>query len=177
MSSIERWEEVSREQAFKKYSRVIDKVIYKLPSGDETDFYIKKEGPASCVLALTPDNFVILVQQYRPGPQEILLELPGGFVDANENPEVAAQREFLEETGYTGDFEFIGTTFDDAYSTMIRYCYIAKNCKKIKMPKQSNTEHTEVSIVSIDEFRSILRSGRMTDIEVGYLGLDYLNLL
>jgi ADP-ribose pyrophosphatase len=55
--------------------------------GKESDFYIKKEGPAASVLAITKDKKVILVKQYRPGPSEILLELPGGFVDPNEKPE------------------------------------------------------------------------------------------
>src|SRR5690348_1051753 len=94
MSTIQPWQEVSSEQAFKKYSRVIDKVIFKLPDGSESDFYLKVEGPAACMLALTPENDVILVRQYRPGPRKVLLELPGGYVDPDESPEHAAAREF-----------------------------------------------------------------------------------
>jgi len=74
------WQELSREEAFRKYSRKIEKVIFKLPNGKETDFYIKKEGPAASVLALTSDNQVIIAKQYRPGPKKVLMELPGGFV-------------------------------------------------------------------------------------------------
>ena len=177
MSAIQPWQELSREQAFKKYSRVIDKVIFKLPDGTETDFYLKAESPAASMLALTPDNQVILVRQYRPGPQKILLELPGGFVDPNEDPAATASREFLEETGYKGDFEFIGTCLDDAYSSMKRYCFVAKNCTQVGEPQNTDTEHTEVVLLPLDEFRKLLRSGEMTDVEVGYLGLDYLNLL
>ena len=175
--AISPWRETDREQAFKKYSRVIDKVIFELPDGSETDFYIKKEGPASCVLALTPKNEVILVRQFRPGPAKVLLELPGGFVDPNENPMAAAAREFLEETGYEGDFEFVGTCLDDAYSSMMRYCYVAKNCRKVAEPQHTSTEQTELITLPLDEFRKLLRSGEMTDVEVGYLGLDYLKLL
>jgi len=177
MADIHEWIELSRSTVFKKYSRKIDEVIFRLPNGTETDFYIKAESPASSVLAFTSDNEVILVKQYRPGPKEILLELPGGFVDPGEDPLHAARREFLEETGYTGDFEFIGTCIDDAYSTMNRFCYVAKNCKKVSTPQHTNTEQTEVVLVSLETFRKQLRSGKMTDVEVGYLGLDYLNLL
>jgi ADP-ribose pyrophosphatase len=65
------------------------------------------------------------VKQYRPGPDEILLELPGGCISEEELPEIAARRELLEETGYSGDFQFVGTSFDCAYSTMIRYNFAA----------------------------------------------------
>lgn len=177
MSSIQPWKEVSREQAYKKYSRKIDEVIFELPDGSTSDFYIKSEGPASSILALTGDNQVILVKQYRPGPKQILDELPGGFVDSNEDPKDTAQREFKEETGYDGEFEFIGTCLDDAYSTMERYCYVAKNCKKVGEPQNTQTEQTEVVLLSLDDFRQRLREGKMTDVEVGYMGLDYLKLL
>ncbi|MEU2900884.1 NUDIX hydrolase [Streptomyces sp. NPDC001273] len=177
MTEIKAWREISREQAYKKYSRKIDEVIFELPNGKQADFYIKSEGPVASVLALTLKNEVVLVRQYRPGPKEILEELPGGFVDPEEDPLETARREFKEETGYEGDFEFIGTCLDDAYSTMERYCYVARNCVQVAEIQHTDTEQTEVVLVSLEEFRTRLRSGRMTDVEVGYLGLDHLGLL
>lgn len=177
MSEIKPWKELRRDLAYKKYSRKIEEVIFELPNGKEADFYIKREGPASSILALTKENEVVLVKQFRPGPQQILLELPGGFVDPDEDPMVTAQREFREETGFEGEFEFVGTCLDDAYSTMNRYCYVAKNCHKVGEIQNTATEQTEVALVSLEEFREQLRSGLMTDVEVGYLGLDHLGLL
>jgi len=177
MSQTKNWKELVRKQVFQKYSRKIDEVIFELPDGSQHDFYIKAEGFAASILALTPQNEVVLVKQYRPGPKKILNELPGGFVDPNEKPQESARREFIEETGYDGDFEFVGTCLDDAYSTMVRYCYVAKNCKKIGEPQNTQTEQTEVVLVPLTKFRTQLRSGQLTDVEVGYLGLDYLNLL
>jgi ADP-ribose pyrophosphatase len=177
MSGISKWKELSRNIAFKRYSRKIEQVVFELPDGSKADFYIKSECPASGVLALTPNNKVVLVRQYRPGPKQILNEIPGGFVDPGDNPLETARREFVEETGYDGEFEFVGTCIDDAYSTMERYCYVAKNCKKVGKPQANATEQTEVVLVSLDDFRKQLRSGKLTDVEVGYLGLDYLKLL
>lgn len=177
MSQIEPWKELSREVTFKKYSRKLESVDFRLPNGTVSDFIIDARRPAACVLGITPDNQVILVKQFRPGPQMILDELPGGFIESNEDPLAAASREFQEETGYTGDVEFIGTCLDDAYSTMERYCYVARNCVKVSEPEETDTEKTEVILISLTEFRSRLRQGKMTDVEVGYLGLDYLHLL
>jgi len=177
MSAIKKWKEIKRELAYKKYSRKIEQVVFELPDGTKSDFYIKKEGPASSILALTTDKKIILVKQFRPGPQEILNELPGGYVDPTEDSLAAAAREFTEETGYKGKLEFVGTCLDDAYSTMERYCYVATGCKKIGEPQNTQTEQTEVVLMGLEDFREYLRQGRMTDVEVGYLGLDYLKLL
>lgn len=171
------WKEIERSQVFKKFSRSVDRVVFELPNGTQSDFYVKVEGPASGIVGLTEDNRIILVQQYRPGPKKVLYELPGGFVDSGEGQMETAKREFLEETGYTGDFAFAGRCIDDAYSTMVRYCFVVTNCKKIQEPRETETEKTRVVLLSLDDFRALLRSGNMTDVEIGYLGLDHLGLL
>ena len=141
------------------------------------DFDIKQEGPVVCILALTKDNNVILAKQFRPGPEKVLLELPGGAVDPGETPEQSAKREFLEETGYTGNFQFVGTSLDCAYSTMIRYNFVATDCYRKREQNLEDNEFAEVIEMPLADFRKHLRSGQLTDIETGYLGLDYLKLL
>jgi len=173
---IEKWEELSREMAFQKYLK-IEEIGYKMPDGKESKFYIKKEGPAVGILALTKKNEVILVKQFRPGPNEILNELPGGYVDANETPEQAGERELLEETGYKGNAKLVATAYDCAYSTMNRYCVVVTNCEKIAEQNLGKNEFAEVILMPLSEFRELLKSGKNTDIEVGYIGLDYLGLL
>jgi ADP-ribose pyrophosphatase len=176
-NKAEKWKELSREVVFQKYGRKIEKVVYVLPDGREGDFYLKKEGPAVCTLALTRDKNVILAKQFRPGPDKILLEMPGGGIEKGENPEQAAERELLEETGFKGKIELIAEVFDCAYSTMNRYCAVATDCEKVSEQRLEENEFAEIVLMPLNEFRELLRSGKMTDVEVGYLGLDHLGLL
>jgi ADP-ribose pyrophosphatase len=176
-NKIQKWEEISREEVFSKYGKKMEKVDFKLPDGKVSDFYIKKEGPAVGILALTKDQQVILVKQFRPGPKEILDELPGGYVDENETPKQAAERELLEETGYKGKAEFVTTAYDCAYSTMNRHCVVITDCEKVAEQNLDKTEFAEVVLIPLSEFRELLKSGKNTDVEVGYIGLDYLELL
>jgi ADP-ribose pyrophosphatase len=177
LNKIEKWEELSRGISFQKYSRKIERVVYRMPDGKESDFYLKKEGPATGILALTKNQQVILVKQFRPGPSEILNELPGGYVGENETPEQAAERELLEETGYQGNAKLVVTAFDCAYSTMNRYCVVVTDCEKVAEQNLDKNEFAEVVLMPLSAFRQLLKSGKNTDIEVGYIGLDYLGLL
>ena len=171
------WKKIDEKLIKDGWRKVISRTFI-LPNGKEQEFEIKKEIISVCVLALTKDNKVILAKQFRPGPEEILLELPGGAVDQGEAPEQAIKRELLEETGYTGDFKFVaGPILDDAYSTATRYCFVATNCNKIQEAKIDELESIEVVEMPLEDFREHLRSGQLTDIEVGYLGLDFLKLL
>jgi len=55
----------------------------------------------------TKNNEVILAKQFRPGPNEVLLELPGRGIYKEETPEQAIERELLEEAGYKGKAKLI----------------------------------------------------------------------
>lgn len=177
MSDPKKWERISTETVFEKYGRKVNKVIFRMPDGTESDFYIKVENPTCGCVAITKDNQVILARQYRPGPDEITYDIPGGYVDQGEDPTVAMERELLEETGYKGTIQPVSVIMDNAYSSTRIHCFVVTDCVKVSEPKLESDEYLNVELVSLSDFRNILKSGAMNDIDIGYLCLDHLNLL
>lgn len=169
--------EMSRQSIYKKHGRGLESAIFDCGSDGEQEYIIRIGNDSACVLAITVEQQVILAKQFRFGPQKILLELPGGCIDNNENPEQAVVRELLEETGYAGDVMHVIDTQTDGYSPTQHHYFVATNCKKVAEQNLDDTEDIEVVLMSLHDFRMHLRSGALTDVSAGYLGLDYLGLL
>ena len=70
-------------------------------------FHVLEVSTWMNIVALTPLGRIVLVTEYRHGIGEVLTGLPSGIMDPSDpDPEVAARRELLEETGYGGG-EFV----------------------------------------------------------------------
>ncbi len=173
---VKKWKFV-REIPYKTDYRKISKNIFVMPNGLEANFDIVKEGKIAVIFAMTPEKKVILAKQFRPGWKKVFMELPGGGIEPGEKPSLAAARELLEETGYKGSIKPITIFPSSAYSTAARYCFVATNCKKVAEPKLDSNEYVDTVLVSLKEFREILRKGKSTDVGSAYLALDYLKLL
>jgi ADP-ribose pyrophosphatase len=73
-------------------------------TGKEHDFYVLDSVNWVNVIAVTPDQQLVMVEQYRAGSNTVELEIPGGMMDPGETDPVAtAVRELREETGYEGE--------------------------------------------------------------------------
>jgi len=82
----------------------LDKV--ELSNGNILDATVLELSAWANVVAVTKNQEVVLIKQYRHGVQDVLWEIPGGVVEDGEEPLIGVKRELLEETGYTAS-EFI----------------------------------------------------------------------
>ena len=82
--------------------QIIDVEVHdvELMNGDTSKRELVFHNGAVAVCAVTPNNEVVLVKQFRKPAEKPLLELPAGKLEKDEDREEAAKRELAEETGY-----------------------------------------------------------------------------
>src|SRR4051812_18221040 len=78
-------------------------LVAKTMKTGEAPYYSLRLPDYAAVVAITPDERVLAVRQYRPAVERYTIELPSGLVDPGESAGDAARRELLEETGYEAD--------------------------------------------------------------------------
>ena len=84
-------------------------VLAKTMKPGEAPYYSLRLPDYAAVVAITEDQRVLAVRQYRPAVERHTIELPSGLVDPGESPAEAARRELLEETGYeAAEVEVLG---------------------------------------------------------------------
>ena len=135
-----------------------------MPDGRIVDEYFVLEYPNWVnAVAITEDNKVLMVRQYRHAAGIVSLEIPGGVIDGDELPEYAMRRELLEETGYQcDDIELIRIVYANPSSANNHtYCYLAKGGKKVQ--GQSLDEHEELVVeeYTIPEVKQLLADNKI----------------
>ena len=81
------------------------------------------------VIPITADGEVFMVSQYRSAAQCVMLEIPAGKLEKDEDPLECGKRELIEETGYSGgEFVYLGSYFaTPAYCQEKLSLYLAKD--------------------------------------------------
>ncbi len=137
---------------------------YQLASGKIVDPYFVVELPSSaCILGLTTDGNCILIKQYRYPVNEVLHELPGGFIEAGEEPSKAVLREMEEETGYVfKEVISLGKTYaNPGILNNPTYLFLAVNGVLEKQPSLDENEEIEIELVSIEQLKRMLAAGEI----------------
>ena len=86
--------------AFKGRALVIDVIDIELPDGRRSVRECVRHRGAVAILARRPDGAFIFARQYRKCIEQAYIEVPAGCMEVGEAPDVAAERELREESGY-----------------------------------------------------------------------------
>ena len=130
-------------------------------SGREHDFDIVETRDWVNIIAVTGEDNVVLIRQYRHGTREVTVEIPGGMVDPGEPPLQAARRELAEETGYTAEkWEQIGMVEPNpAFQNNRTYTFIARKASRTKEPQPDPNEEIEVEEHLLAQIPGLMRDG------------------
>lgn len=123
------------------------------------DPYFVVELPTSATaLALTTDNKVLMVRQYRHPIGEVILETPGGFIDPGEDFATGMKRELREETGYAFDnIEYVGrVAANPGVLNNYTELFLATGGIKQQAQQLDHSEEIEVVEISLDELTGML---------------------
>ena len=136
----------------------------RVKSGDVTLREIAEHNGAVAMLALDEANLVTLVKQWRAATGRVMLEIPAGTLEENENPEEGAPRELQEETGLTAArWEFLVRFFPSpGVLTEEMFLYIARDLT-IGEQHLMGDEDIEVVKLSLDDAIARIATGEIAD--------------
>lgn len=136
------------------------------PSGHfESDFFYIDAVNWVNVIAITSENEVVMVEQFRHGIQETSLEIPGGMLDADhEDPEEGARRELLEETGFAAQrMESLGFIHPNpAIQSNRNYSYFSENVTRVSSQQLDIAEDIAVHLIPLAEIPGLIESHQIT---------------
>lgn len=130
----------------------------------ERDFVVIGAPDWCNVLALTPAGHLVLVRQFRYGINEFSLEIPGGMIDAGEDPVNAAVRELREETGFVGmSARLIASVHPNPAIQNNRCHFVVVEGAEASAPVGwDHDEEIAVTTLPVDEVLALARSGGIT---------------
>ena len=160
-----KWKILSSEYLYKATWFTIRKDKCVTPDQKIIDPYYVYEFPTwVTAVALTENNQVIMVRQYRHALGETIMEIPGGCVDDTDpSLQAAIELELLEETGYTfTSYEYIGKISPNpSTNDNLMHMYIARGGKKVQEQQLDHNEEIEVYLFSIDEIKQMLKENKI----------------
>lgn len=128
------------------------------------DFWVLETTDWVNVVALTPDEQVVLVRQYRFGSQRATLEIAGGTVDPGEAPLAAAARELREETGYVPESVLLLGSVEPNPAIQNNRCYtaLALGCRPSGVQELDEREDIVVETRPLAELPELFARGEIT---------------
>lgn len=142
-----------------------------LPNGNVSKREIIKHPGAVAILALTDDDKIVMVEQYRKALEKTIIEIPAGKLEHGEDPVTCAKRELEEETGYDcKTMEWLISFYTSpGFADEIVHLYIAKGLeKKENAASLDEDEFVNLMEITLEEAQAYLNEQRIYDAKTAY---------
>lgn len=161
---IERWPLLRRTVRLGSGDFKVEEKVFRSPrTGAEHTFLAARGADWVNVIALTRDERVVLVRQFRQGVERVTLELPGGLVDGGEEPLAAGLRELREETGYVGGRARLLGVVDPNPAILDLQCHtiLVEGVEPGGERSLDESEDIDVEVHPLREVRELIVQGRI----------------
>lgn len=140
----------------------VDEVL--LPNNKTSTREIIEHNGAVAMIAVNEKKQLLMVKQYRKAVEKVLIEIPAGKLELNENPEECAIRELIEETGYKPNriTKMLDISTSPGFCTEIIHIYLAEDLEDAYL-QCDDDEFIEVIKINIDEAVAMIKNGEITD--------------
>lgn len=159
------WKTLSSEYLFRDMWFTVRKDSCEKPDGKIVSPYYVYEFPNwVSAVAISEDNQIVMVRQYRHAIGETILEIPGGCVDDTDASfETAIARELMEETGYAfSQYEYLGKISPNpSTNNNWMHMFLATGGKKVREQQLDHNEDIEVVLLAIDELKQLLDENKI----------------
>jgi ADP-ribose pyrophosphatase len=157
---------ISSEEVYSGKFLYLKKDIVKLPDGNSTYREYLIHPGAVAIMPILNDGRILLERQFRYPVDAAMIEIPAGKLELGEDPLLCAQRELIEETGYSAkSWEFLGRIHPViSYATETIDIYLAKD---LTLGERSldEGEFLDVFAATLDEMHEWIASGKITDVK------------
>jgi ADP-ribose pyrophosphatase len=146
-----------------------------LPDGRRIDDFLRVESRHyATIFAVTGDQQVLFIRQYKYGPNAAALQLPAGYLEPGESPEGGARRELLEETGYEATrWDTLGSyAVDGNRGFGVAHFFLAQGARSVRPADPGDFEELTLQTMPLRDVPSFLLSGQMVEVSpVACVGL------
>jgi ADP-ribose pyrophosphatase len=149
----------------KVFNTIVDDVEY--PSGRKGIREIARHPGGSCIVALFPDQTMLMVRQHRYPIDKFIWEIPAGKLDKGEDPLDCAKRELEEETGYSGSqWEKLASIYTTpGFCDEELHLFLARDLKQLPGGRrlEEGEQTMELHILPFAHVKSMILSGEIRD--------------